>query len=133
MPFLVAANPVNYGRPLKLNCAEAIAATLYICGMCCFYRRISTEVFNNCFFAKLSVTDYILGFKEDAEAILEPFGWGPTFLDINREVLDAYAACTDGVAVIKVQDEFLLRAEQEKLQRKLEHIDFSDDGMNCGG
>ena len=78
LPFLVAANPVNYGRPFRLTTAEALAAGLSI-----------------------------LGDPEGAAHLLEPFRWGETFLTLNEEPLRRYADCTDSSEVIAVQDDYL--------------------------
>ncbi|AFM99009.1 ribosome biogenesis protein C-terminal [Encephalitozoon hellem] len=78
LPFMVAANPVNYGKPFKLNCAEALSASLYICG-----------------------------FKEDAYEILEGFNYGDEFYKLNADILDEYAKCTSSAEVVEVQNRFL--------------------------
>ncbi|MGQ0534444.1 MAG: DUF367 family protein [Methanobacteriota archaeon] len=78
LPFLVAANPVNFGRPLKLTTAEAIAATLYI-----------------------------LGETEHARRMLEKFGWGLRFLEVNAEPLAEYAAAETSAEVVERQSLFV--------------------------
>lgn len=88
LPFLVAANPVNYGKPLKLTCAEAAAATLYICGK-----------------------------KEAAITILNEFGWGMEFLKINQELLDLYQKCGDSGDIIDAQNTWLEQAKTEQQTR----------------
>lgn len=78
LPFLVAANPVNYGRPFELTTAEALAAALVI-----------------------------LGPRDQAEDVISRFRWGDTFLALNAEPLRRYAACQDSREVVAVQAEYL--------------------------
>jgi len=85
LPFLLAANPVNFGKPQKLSSAEALAASLYI-----------------------------LGERARAEELMSLFKWGPTFLDINRERLEAYASARTSAEVVAQQARMLQLAERHK-------------------
>jgi len=79
LPFLVATNPVNYGRPGKLSCAEAVAATLIIVGR-----------------------------RDAGEAVLGEFGgWGEEFLKVNRDVLEMYERAGNAEGVMEAQKKFL--------------------------
>lgn len=89
LPYLVAANPVNYGRPWRLNCVEALAA--------CFA---------------------IVGHLDWAEDLMANFSWGHAFIDINRELFELYQLCTDLDLVQAAQDEWLEKIEQEAKERK---------------
>jgi pre-rRNA-processing protein TSR3 len=94
LPFLVAANTVNYGRPSKLSCAEAAAATLYICGR-----------------------------QAAALAIMAEFSWGDEFIRLNLELLDLYAACTDSAHVVQTQNEWLAANETHTNSTEVDHGD----------
>ena len=78
LPFLVAANPVNFGKPCMLSSVEALAAALFI-----------------------------LGNKERATAVLSKVSWGVRFLEVNQEPLDLYADAKDSTDVIKIQELFI--------------------------
>jgi len=78
LPYLLAANPVNYGKPLQLSCVEAFAASLWI-----------------------------LGRPSQAQEVLSKFGWGSQFLVLNREPLDAYARAADPAGILAAQAEFI--------------------------
>ncbi len=78
LPFLVAANPVNYGKPTKLNCAEALAACLWI-----------------------------LGERDAAEKLMFPFNYANAFFEINFERLEGYSKCENSTQVIELQNKML--------------------------
>ncbi|KAJ3673767.1 hypothetical protein LUZ60_005759 [Juncus effusus] len=78
LPWLVAANPVNYGRPCELSCVEALSAALIICGE-----------------------------EEMGQFILSKFKWGHSFLSLNKELLKAYSQCENGSEMITVQNTWL--------------------------
>lgn len=78
LPYLLAANPVNYGKPFVLSSAEALAAGLII-----------------------------LGEEDHAARLLTKFAWGQQFLRLNHEPLDAYKAAEDSTAVVAAQSEFI--------------------------
>lgn len=84
LPWLVATNTINYGKPWKLNCVEALAATLYI-----------------------------IGEKEEAKSIFEGFSYADEFFRLNEEILELYSKCVDGSEVIKVQNEYIDRLKKE--------------------
>lgn len=84
LPYLVAANTVNYGKPWRLNCVEALAAAFYICGH-----------------------------PDWAEQILASFSYGPSFLEINETLLKRYAACADEAEMKKTQEEWMEQLERE--------------------
>jgi pre-rRNA-processing protein TSR3 len=78
LPYLLAANPINTYKPIKLSTVEAIAAALYILGM-----------------------------PSQADDVLSVFKWGPSFITLNREWLDAYAKCSTSGEVVRVQQEIM--------------------------
>jgi pre-rRNA-processing protein TSR3 len=78
LPFLIAGNPVNFGKPTKLTTVEALVAALYIAG-----------------------------FKEEALQLLSIFKWGHTFLELNKERLESYASAKDSGAVVELQKNFV--------------------------
>lgn len=87
LPYMLAANPVNYGKPCKLTCAEAIAGTLVLCGL-----------------------------QENARAVMGQFGWGDSFWDINEELFEFYRPCATAADVILAQQRYLEQAEDTSQQ-----------------
>jgi pre-rRNA-processing protein TSR3 len=78
LPFLVAVNPVNYGKPFKLSTIEAFASALII-----------------------------LGYWDQATRILQIYKWGPHFLDLNAGPLEEYSKAANSEEIVKVQESYI--------------------------
>jgi pre-rRNA-processing protein TSR3 len=68
---------VNYAKPDKLTSLEALAAALYI-----------------------------TGFPAKAAQLLSIFKWGPHFVTLNAQPLDAYSAAIDEAQLKKAMSDF---------------------------
>jgi pre-rRNA-processing protein TSR3 len=84
LPVLLAANPTNYSRPGVLSSVEAVAATMYI-----------------------------LGEVEEAASYLNIYKWGPNFLALNQEPLEAYRRSRTEGKVIQAQREYFPQLFEE--------------------
>jgi pre-rRNA-processing protein TSR3 len=91
LPYLVAANTVNYGKPWRLNCVEALAAAFAICGH-----------------------------LDWAAQVLKPFSYGKAFLEINSSLLKKYAACEDEAGVKRAEQEWMERLDREYAESREE-------------
>ena len=78
LPYLVAANPVNYGIPTKLSTVEALCAALYIAD-----------------------------FRDEAKHLVMMFKWGKSFLELNKRLLEEYSAAKDSSEILALQRKFL--------------------------
>uniref|UniRef100_D3TMU8 18S rRNA aminocarboxypropyltransferase n=1 Tax=Glossina morsitans morsitans TaxID=37546 RepID=D3TMU8_GLOMM len=100
LPFLVAANPINYGKPCKLSCVEAIAATLFICG-----------------------------FRLEANWYMSKFSWGHSFIELNETLLNKYAACRTSAEVLQVQHTYI-EEEQKARDKPKNYSEFYPKSSN---
>ncbi|GAU89926.1 hypothetical protein RvY_02418 [Ramazzottius varieornatus] len=99
LPFLIAANPVNYGKPCKLSCVEAYAAALFI---------VDRE--NWC------------------DILLNKFKWGHSFKELNLEILRKYQACATSADIIETQNEYMKKLDEEG-EARTKGFDEVDDSL----
>ncbi|XP_071108011.1 18S rRNA aminocarboxypropyltransferase-like [Haliotis cracherodii] len=103
LPYLIATNLVNYGRPCKLSCVEAYAAAFYL-----------------------------TGFKELGTILLSKFKWGSNFYKVNKALLERYVACKTSAEIVQVQQDYLAEIAEEKLSRKdTDFMDIDMDVDMC--
>ena len=89
LPFMVAVNPVNFGKAFKLSCAEAFAACLFLGG-----------------------------FEKEARFIMDHFKWGAHFFKINEELFGKYRGITSQQQLKEIQEKYINDELERKQKRK---------------
>lgn len=57
LPFVIAGNPINYGKPYQLSCAEALATALCT-----------------------------IAYNDQAQYLMSKFGWADGFWTLNHSI-----------------------------------------------
>ena len=96
LPFMVAVNPVNFGKAYKLSCVEAFAACLFLGG-----------------------------FEKEARFILDHFKWGEHFFKVNEELLGKYKGIKSQDELKQIQEKYI-NDELERKQKRKENDGFED-------
>ena len=96
LPFMVAVNPVNFGKAYKLSCAEAFAACLFLGG-----------------------------FEKEARFIMDHFKWGEHFFKVNEELFLKYKGITSQDKLKEIQEKYI-NDELERKQKRKEGDGFED-------
>ena len=96
LPFMVAVNPVNFGKAYKLSCVEAFAACLYLGG-----------------------------FEKESKFILDHFKWGEHFFKVNEELFGKYKGISSQEQLKEIQEKYI-NDELERKQKRKEQDGFDD-------
>jgi pre-rRNA-processing protein TSR3 len=97
LPLCLAANPVNYGKEIRVNCAEALAGALYLSG-----------------------------FQDQAQEIMDIFKYGNAFFAINEFHFSHYEKCNTSDEMFAAQDVVREELAKIKEETKNQAIDYGD-------
>lgn len=100
VPFLIATNPINYGKPHTLSCVEAFASALYIVGL-----------------------------DSDAEYLLSKFGWGHSFYELNSELLNEYKQTKSSEEVAECERRMMVEWSKKEVDEH-EDDNIEDEDSN---